>query len=123
MNKNEDYYKELTIGIVGPCAAGKSTISNLLKTQGFRKVRHIAQEHSYVPDMWSKITNPDVLIYLDVSFQNSLKRKPQNWTVNDYSEQIRRLRDARNKADIYIDTNKLTITQVFNLIMKYLQNR
>jgi deoxyadenosine/deoxycytidine kinase len=123
MNKNEDYYEELTIGIVGPCAAGKSTISNLLKAQGFRKVRHIAQEHSYVPDMWSKISNPDILIYLDVSFQNSLKRRPQNWTVDDYYEQVWRLRNARNNADMYIDTNELTITQVFNLIMKNLQIR
>jgi len=32
---------------------------------------HIAQEHSYVPYMWKRITNPDLLIYLNASFEVS----------------------------------------------------
>ncbi len=55
------------IGIVGPCGAGKTTLATKLSTH-FTRVRAIAQEHSYVPDMWRRITNPDILIYLDASY-------------------------------------------------------
>lgn len=62
------------IGVVGPCTAGKSTLVNNLKVHGIQ-IRHIAQEHSYVAYMWQRITNPDVLIFLDVSYDTSLKKK------------------------------------------------
>jgi dephospho-CoA kinase len=40
--------KKLRIGVVGPCAAGKTTLVAALKNRGY-EVHHIAQEHSYVP--------------------------------------------------------------------------
>ncbi len=55
------------IGVVGPCAAGKTTLVSGLRQAGY-EVRHIAQEHSYVADMWKRLTNPDILIYLHVSY-------------------------------------------------------
>ena len=54
------------IGVVGVCASGKSTLIKGLKERGFN-ARHIAQEHSYVKDMWKRITNPDLLVFLDDS--------------------------------------------------------
>ena len=53
--------KTVTIGLVGPCTSGKSTIRPLLEAQGF-VVRHIAQEHSHVPAMWRVIGKPDFLV-------------------------------------------------------------
>ena len=52
------------VAIVGPCAAGKSTLGRALKARGLR-VREVAQEHSYVPAMWQRITNPDYLEHGD----------------------------------------------------------
>ena len=57
----------LIIGVVGPCAAGKTTLVAALREMGYN-VRHIAQEHSYVPYMWQRLAKPDLLIYLDVSY-------------------------------------------------------
>jgi len=57
---------DLLLAVVGPCAAGKSTLIEGLRQHGYQ-ARHVAQEHSYVPEMWKLLTSPDYLIYLDVS--------------------------------------------------------
>jgi thymidylate kinase len=92
------------IGIVGPCGAGKTTLANHLKSLGYR-VKHIAQEHSYVPYMWQKLTNPDILIYLEVTYENTLARRNLTWSRDEFDEQIHRLAHARQHADLIIDTN------------------
>ncbi|HUH98473.1 MAG TPA: hypothetical protein VLZ89_14000, partial [Anaerolineales bacterium] len=66
--------KGLLIGVVGPCGSGKSTLIAGLEREGWR-CRHIAQEHSYVPYMWQRITHPDLLIYLQASFEISTRRR------------------------------------------------
>lgn len=109
------------IGVVGPCAAGKTTLVGKLRKLGYT-VRHIAQEHSYVPTMWKKIANPDVLIYLDVNYQNTLLRKKLNWTLDEYQEQLRRLSHARDHADLIIDTNPLTEEEVFLRVITFIEN-
>ena len=58
--------QKILIGVVGSCGAGKSTLIKGLEAQGYA-CRHIAQEHSYVKDMWRRITHPDLLIYLQAS--------------------------------------------------------
>ena len=107
------------IGIVGPCAAGKSTLVTALRSQG-HQVRHIAQEHSYVKDMWKQISNPDLLIYLDVSFEVSTSRTGSDWTDDIFRKQIERLKHARQHADLYIMTDDLTPNQVLDEVKKYL---
>ena len=107
------------IGIVGPCGAGKSTLSLGLTQEGY-STRAIAQEHSYVPDMWQRITNPDVLIYLDVSYQNTIKRRALDWTESEFQEQIHRLRHARIHADLYIDTDPLDQSAVLEKTLAWL---
>ena len=102
------------IGIVGPCGAGKTTLAVTLRLKGYR-VRHIAQEHSYVPAMWQKLTNPEILIYLDVSYENTLLRRKLNWTLEEYEEQLRRLSHARQHADLIIDTNPLDAAGVLQM--------
>jgi deoxyadenosine/deoxycytidine kinase len=99
------------IGVVGPCGSGKSTLIAGLEKHGFR-CRHIAQEHSYVKTMWQVITKPDILIYLECSFENSTSRRKLNWLPVDHEEQLRRLSHSRQNADIIIDTNTLTPEEV-----------
>ena len=110
---------ELLIGVVGPCGAGKSSLVAGLKLQGYH-IKHIGQEHSYVPDMWRRLTNPDLLIYLDVSYENTILRRKLDWSYEEYSEQLHRLRHARQYADLYLDTNTLSLNDVIQIVHSYI---
>ena len=112
--------KSLTIGVVGPCAAGKTTLIQRLRALGYQ-AKHIAQEHSYVPQMWQKLANPDFLVYLDVSYSLTIQRRHLDWTVNEYSEEIHRLRHAREHAHLYIDTDALSPEEVLDLVLAFLK--
>jgi cytidylate kinase len=111
--------RSLLIGLVGPCASGKTTLATRLEERGWR-VRHIAQEHSYVKDMWKRITNPDVLIFLDASYPVTLQRRRLNWSEADWIEQQRRLAHARSSANLYIDTDQLSVEQVLEKVVEFL---
>ena len=111
--------KDRLIGVVGPCGAGKSTLTKALDELGYQ-TRHIAQEHSYVKDMWRRLTNPDVLIYLHVSYAESQTRRPMNWTESEYLEQLRRLEHAREHANLTIDTDGLQVHELIARVTTYL---
>lgn len=111
--------KDLVVGIVGPCKSGKSVLKRGLEQAGIQ-ARHIAQEHSFTPAMWQKIGKPDILVYLDVSHQETLKRSSMKWTVMEYEIQLTRLAHARRHADLYIDTNPLTIEEVVEKVLNFL---
>jgi deoxyadenosine/deoxycytidine kinase len=106
------------IGIVGPCTAGKSTLIKNLNLRGIT-ARHIAQEHSYVQNMWQRLTNPDILIFLDVSYPVSLVRRNINWTIDEYLEQHRRLAHARANAHLYVSTDNLTEFEVAAAVLEF----
>ncbi len=114
--------KNAKIGIVGPCAAGKSTLAKGLARSGYL-AKPVAQEHSFVPAMWQRIANPDLLIYLNVSFSNSMKRRPLNWTEAEFQEQLRRLEHARANADLLIDTDPLGIEEVLQTALNFIATR
>jgi thymidylate kinase len=97
----------MLIGIVGPCSAGKTTLSRRLEAHGYH-ARAIGQEHSYVPRMWQRLTNPDVLIFLDVSYAEAQRRRWLNWTPADLEEQHRRLTHARAHCHLYLPTDGLS---------------
>ncbi len=107
--------KDLLIGVVGVCASGKSTLIRLLTDRGYR-CRHIAQEHSYVQNMWKRLTNPDILIFLEVSYTKTLTRKKLNWTIDEYNLQLQRLGNAYENADIRILTDDITPGQLIDLV-------
>jgi len=109
------------IGIVGPCGAGKTTLADGLKRSGLR-ARAIAQEHSYVKDMWQRLTKPDILIFLQASCAVGGQRRSLNWTEPEWEEQQRRLRHAREHADLYLDTDPLGIVQVLEHTLTFLIN-
>ena len=99
------------IVIAGPCAAGKTTLSQGLIAHGY-PARQIAQEHSYVPDMWQRLSRPDVLVFLDASYERCTERKHLSWTLAEYQEQLRRLAHARAHCHIYIDSDALSPEEV-----------
>ncbi len=112
--------KQLVIGIVGVCGSGKTTVVHGLLAHGIT-ARPIAQEHSYVPTMWRRITNPDILIFLDASYHETIRRRQLNWTEAEYEEQHRRLADARQHANLYIFTDPMTPEGVIDQVYRYLQ--
>ncbi|GAB4500182.1 MAG: hypothetical protein OHK003_19240 [Anaerolineales bacterium] len=110
------------IGVVGPCGAGKSTLIAGLEKHGYR-CRHIAQEHSFAKQMWRVISKPDILIFLECSYENSTQRRKLNWQPADHEEQLRRLAHAHENADLIIDTNTLDVNGVLAQALAYLKNR
>jgi cytidylate kinase len=114
--------RKIIIGVVGPCGSGKSTLVAGLAVAGFFG-RHIAQEHSYVPYMWKRITNPDLLVYLHASFEICTKRRRLNWTNEDYLEQLRRLSHARQHADLIIDTDSISPDEVLSKLVCFLKSK
>jgi guanylate kinase len=109
----------VTVAVVGPCAAGKSTLVDALREAGFN-ARHVAQEHSYVPDMWQRFVNPDVLIYLDVSYETARQRRRISGGPEWLAVQRRRLAHAREHCDLYIPTDYLTAEAIRAQVMDFL---
>lgn len=114
--------KTLRIAVVGPCSCGKSTLTTALKAAGY-VARHPAQEHSYVPNMWQRLTQPDLLIYLDVDYANARARRPHiDGGPQRLAEQRHRLRHAREHCDFYLDTSGLSVVEVETAVLNFLAN-
>jgi deoxyadenosine/deoxycytidine kinase len=91
------------VALAGPCASGKSTLAAGLRQHGYR-VSEPAQEHSYVPDMWQRMTRPDILIYLDAGLDLLQARRPHGgMSEQRLRDQTHRLRHARAHADLVLD--------------------
>lgn len=109
------------IAIVGPCSAGKSTLRRTLQAAGYPNIANPAQEHSYVQDMWQKITRPDILLFLDVDYPTSAARRPgTDLGEKRVIEQKKRLAHAREHADFYIDTSGRTPEEVAAAALDFL---
>ena len=114
--------RKALIGVVGPCGSGKSTLTGGLSLLGYR-ARHIAQEHSYVKDMWLRLTRPDILVFLQASWQVGGRRRQMDWTLAEWEQQQSRLDHAREHADLYLETDNLSAEQVLTKVLGYLQER
>ncbi len=108
------------VGIVGPCSAGKSTLAAELRARGYR-VKEIMQEHCAAPEMWKRITNPDVLIYLDVRPEVAAQREgltePSSWWQE---ERDVRLVHARRHCDLWVDTSDVSPAGVVARVVDFL---
>jgi len=111
------------IVVVGPCAAGKTTLVKYLRPHGFN-IRSCAQEHSYVPRLWREFSRADILVFLDACLQTILRRlgRGQEAPINLEAEQ-RRLGDARSHCDLYLRTDGLTALQVAEIVEAFLVGR
>ncbi|MFO7698384.1 MAG: hypothetical protein R6X16_14695 [Anaerolineae bacterium] len=99
------------IAVVGPCGSGKSELVCRLQALGY-EARHCGQEHSYVPDMWQRISRPQILVYLDASPSVIARRQGSPLNTSYHEEQNRRLSHARSHCQIYVDTDALDLEQV-----------
>jgi cytidylate kinase len=105
------------VAVVGVCASGKSSLAANLRARGWN-ARQVLQEHSYVPDMWRRITDPDILIYLDARLETMRQRRRDPEFPEWLLEQERlRLRHARQHCDIYLATDDLTLDAVLAQVL------
>jgi len=75
-----------------------------------------------VPAMWQKISNPDLLIFLEASFPVSTARRKLSWQKKDHDEQLRRLSHARQHAHVVINTDDLTPDEVLRKVLDSLKD-
>jgi len=108
--------------VVGPCGAGKTALVVALRQRGVR-AREVAQEHSYVPRMWQRITQPDLLVYLDVSREVAQQRLERSLPAGWWAEVQDRLAHARAHADLIVDTDSLTRQEVLERVLEFLGRR
>lgn len=109
------------IAVVGPCVSGKTELVRALREAGY-EARHVAQEHSYVPEMWRRISKPDVLVYLDVDYGTAKARRPYiNWGPERLVEQADRLAHAREYCDLYVETSTLSRQEVCERVFRFLE--
>ena len=109
------------IAVVGPCASGKSSLVQRLKALGYN-ARSVAQDHSYVPDMWRRITNPDILICLDAKLNTIARRRRISWGQRYLNDERHRLRHARQHCDLLLPTDDLTKAQVLERVLAFLES-
>ena len=118
---NSEEGSSLRVAVVGPCASGKSTLVSALRDAGY-DARHVAQDHSFVSDMWRRVSQPDILIYLDVTYEAIKRRRPKTtYRPADLIEQEKRLAHARENCDFLIDTTPLTPSEVLQAALRNLE--
>ena len=110
----------MRIAVVGPCASGKTALVERLRKLGY-EARECVQEHSYVPTMWQKISQPDVLVYLDASLAAIAERRSADWSEEYLAKLNRRLSHARQHCDLYIQTDELSEEEVLERALDFLR--
>ena len=109
------------IVVVGPCAAGKSTLVTALRELGY-DAHASGQEHSEIAMLWQH-SHPDVLIALEVDISAVRERRGGSWPEWLHDRQVRRLAAASRAADLAIDTTMLSPQTVVDRVVAYLQRR
>lgn len=111
----------MRIAVVGVCAAGKTTLVQGLKDAGF-DAYNVAQEHSCIRAFWNK-HKPDVLVMIDATLPAIKKRRRVSWTEERLVVQHERLKDAREHADLYIQTDDLSASEVLEKVIAFLREK
>jgi chloramphenicol 3-O-phosphotransferase len=120
---DDDYHHRYVV-IVGPCAAGKSTLRDRMLARGFTQVRVVAQEHSGVRDLWKLRGYPDCLIFLDAEVPTANARQNRSdWTPAAHAEQLARLQHARAACDLYLPTDELSPDEVADQVEQFIAAR
>jgi hypothetical protein len=94
-----------------------------LQERGYVAARLAPQEHSGVPGLWAWRGVPQVLIYLDARVDTINHRQGRtDWTQAALDEQHERLRAARQACHLYLPTDDLTISQVLEATLVFIEH-
>jgi hypothetical protein len=104
--------------VVGPCASGKSTLVQGLRSLGYQAAA-CGQEHSEIPTLWRR-SDPDVLIALDVDLSTVRRRRGTGWPETIFADQRRRLANAMAAADLVLDVSQLSESAVLARVLRTL---
>jgi len=102
---------KLRVVVVGPCASGKTTLTERLIAAGFDAFV-CSQEHSEIATLWRHL-GPEAMVALDVDLATLRQRRGGDWPETIYREQRRRLADAWAAADIIVDTSNTSADETF----------
>ena len=93
-----------------------------LHAQGFAAARLVAQEHSGIRDLWALSGRPQALIYLDAQPATmNCRQGRSDWTAENRADLVTRLERARRECDLYLPTDDLTIPQVLETVVQFLE--
>ena len=104
--------------VVGPCAAGKSTLVAALQALGY-DAHASAQEHSAIASLWQH-SHPDILIALEADIAAVRARRGEEWPEWLHDVQVQRLQAAAAAADLTIDTTDLDPETVSSRVLAFL---
>jgi predicted ATPase len=108
------------IVVVGPCAAGKTTLVAALIERGYNAYA-VAQEHSIVRDLWNR-RDPDVVVALDLDLAVLRQRRSPTWSADIYARQHERLQPAFAAAHLLIDTGIHDIEAALRMTLDLLES-
>lgn len=111
----------MLVAIVGVCASGKTTLVKGLREAGI-DAYNVAQEHSCIKKFWNK-KKPDVLVMIDATLSAIKKRRFVTWDEDRLVIQHERLRDARENANLYIQTDELSREEVLQTIINFIRGK
>lgn len=99
----------MKIAIVGTCASGKTTIATELRLRG-HDAYVVGQEHSVVHDLWNH-QRPQLVVFLTADLETVRSRRGASWPGWLFDAQQQRLEDAREHANVVLDTSELSIDE------------
>jgi hypothetical protein len=73
--------------------------------------------------MWQRFVRPDVLIYLDVSYETARQRRRISWGPEWLAVQRRRLAHARQHCDLYIPTDHQMAEAILAQVLDFLSGQ
>ena len=111
MSQSQDTSQAPRVVVVGPDASGKTELVRRLQASGYN-AHSCAQDHSYVPDMWRRLSRPDFLIYLDARLETIARRRAIDWGQKRLDQLNARLAHARAHCDLYLATDDLEPAEV-----------
>jgi deoxyadenosine/deoxycytidine kinase len=109
----------MRVAVTGVCASGKTTLVHNLRQHNL-EAYNVAQEHSLVKTLWKK-KNPDLLVTLDATLPVIKIRRIVPWGEERLIAQHERLINAREHADIFIQTDNLSKDEVTDKVLDYIR--
>ena len=111
----------MRVAVTGVCASGKTTLVHNLRHENV-DAYNVAQEHSLVKTLWNK-KNPDLLVMLDATLPIIKLRRSVPWGEERLVAQHERLKNAKENANIFIQTDQLSKEEVTGQVLDYIKKQ